>query len=214
MVIGRMLSMRLILLTPLIVFLANCSGSQGPEVLFVSSSEYANAFDIAIDVASSRGLKPVFIDRRGGVIETTPAVAGSIVEPWKQDSQISQQTIENTLSLQRRTARFEFNPAKMLAKPNINDGVLVGPDLLAIAGKDLTSYTGELELRVWVYVDRHYPRGIRPGTWSLSSESVSTVLPANEPWEQSSSKFWAPISRDVLAERGILSAIEMQLHGE
>jgi len=61
---------------------------------------------------------------------------------------------------------------------------------------------------------RHYTQGMRRGAWSLNSETVSTVLPASEPWEQSPSRFWAPVSRDISAERTILSLIELQLHGE
>ena len=213
MVIGRMPSMRLILLT-LFIFFAGCVANQGPDVVFVSSVDYEKAFDAAVEAASSRGLKPVFVDRRGGVIETSPTVAGSVVEPWKQRASSPIQTIENTLSLQRRTARFEFRPTSMPTEPNAKEGMLVGPDLLAVAGQDLTNYNGQLELRVWVYVDRHYTQGMRRGTWSLNSETVSTVLPAREPWEQSPSRFWAPVSRDISAERTILSAIEMQLHGE
>ena len=205
--------MRLILLT-LFIFFAGCVANQGPDVVFVSSVDYEKAFDAAVDAASSRGLKPVFVDRRGGVIETSPTVAGSVVEPWKQRASSPRQTLENTLSLQRRTARFEFRPTKMPTEPNVKEGLLVGPDLLAVAGHDLTNYNGQLELRVWVYVDRHYTQGTRRGTWSLNSETVSTVLPAREPWEQSPGKFWAPVSRDISAERTILSAIEMQLHGE
>ncbi len=208
-----MLSMRLILLT-LFIFFAGCVVNQGPDVVFVSSVDYEKAFNAAVDAASSRGLKPVFVDRRGGVIETSPTVAGSVVEPWKQRASSPRQTLENTLSLQRRTARFEFRPTKMPTEPNAKEGLLVGPDLLAVAGHDLTNYNGQLELRVWVYVDRHYTQGMRRGTWSLNSETVSTVLPAREPWEQSPGKFWAPVSRDISAERTILSAIEMQLHGE
>ena len=213
MVIGRMPSMRLILLT-LFIFFGGCVANQGPDVVFVSSVDYEKAFDAAVDAASSRGLKPVFVDRRGGVIETSPTVAGSVVEPWKQRASSPRQTLENTLSLQRRTARFEFRPTKMPTEPNAKEGLLVGPDLLAVAGYDLINYIGQLELRVWVYVDRHYTQGMRRGTWSLNSETVSTVLPAREPWEQSLSRFWAPVSRDISAERTILSAIEMQLHGE
>ena len=205
--------MRLILLT-LFIFFAGCAANQGPDVVFVSSVDYEKAFDAAVYAASSRGLKPVFVDRRGGVIETSPTVAGSVVEPWKRGASSPRQTLENTLSLQRRSARFEFRPTKMPIEPNAKEGLLVGPDLLAVAGQDLTNYNGQLELRVWVYVDRHYTQGMRRGTWSLNSETVSTVLPAREPWEQSPSRFWAPVSRDISAERTILSAVEMQLDGE
>jgi hypothetical protein len=205
--------MRLILLT-LFIFFSGCSAHNGPDVVLLSSGEYAIAFDAAIDAASSNGLKPVFIDRRGGIIETDPTVAGSVVEPWKQSAFSTWQTLENTLSLQRRTARFEFRPINRSLEPDSKEGMLMGPDLLAAAGKDLTQYIGDLELRVWVYVDRHYTQGLRRGSWSLNSESVSTVLSASEPWAQSPGRFWAPVSRDISTERTLLSTIEMQLRGE
>ena len=179
----------------------------------IASGEYEHAFDAAIDAASTSGMKPTFLNRRSGVITTDPAVAGSVAEPWKQRGSSPRQALENTLSLQRRTARFEFRPRESSVETN-HTGVLVGPDLLAGVGQDLTNYEGELELRVWVYVDRHYTQGIRLGTWSLSSESVSTVLSTQEPWEQSPGRFWVTISRDIPAERTILSSIEARLHGE
>ena len=175
--------MRLILLTLFTLF-TGCSVHQGPDVVLIASGEYTLAFDAAIEAASTNGMKPTFLNRRSGVITTDPVVAGSVAEPWKQGASSPRQSLENTLSLQRRTARFEFRPRSTSIETNPTR-VLVGPDLLAGVGQDLTNYDGELELRVWVYVDRHYTQGIRRGTWSLSSESVSTVLPSEEPWEQS-----------------------------
>lgn len=183
-------------------------------MVLVASGEYAQAFDAAIDAASTSGMKPVFLNRRSGVITTEPTIAGSVAEPWKRSASSPRQALENTFSLQRRTARFEFLPTSLSVEPNTTEGVLVGPDLLAGVGQDLTNFDGELELRVWVYIDRHYTQGIRLGTWSLSSESVSTVLPTQEPWEQSPGSFWVTISRDIPAERTILSSIEARLHGK
>ena len=213
MVIGRMPPMRLVLFT-LFIFFWGCSTSQGPDVVLIASGEYAQAFDAAVDAATNRGMKPVFLDRRSGVIETNPAVAGSVIEPWKQSASSPRQALENTLSLQRRTARFEFRPSKASVVPNTTGGELVGPDLLAGFDQDLTNYDGELELRVWVYVDRHYTQGVRRGTWTLGSESVSRVLPTQEPWEQAPGRFWVPVSRDVPTERTMLLSIEARLHGE
>jgi len=65
-----------------------------------------------------------------------------------------------------------------------------------------------------VYVDRHYTQGVRRGTWTLGSESVSSVLPTQEPWEQAPGRFWVPVSRDVPTERTMLLSIEARLHGE
>ena len=73
--------MRLVLFT-LFIFFLGCSTSQGPDVVLIASGEYAQAFDAAVDAAINRGMKPVFLDRRSGVIESNPAVAVSVIDPW------------------------------------------------------------------------------------------------------------------------------------
>jgi hypothetical protein len=159
-------------------------------------------------------MTPVLLDRRGGIITTTPVVAGSFLEPWKPKPSSARQGLENTLAQQRRTARFEFVPVlSMIVKDNQTDK-LVGPNFLSSTGLDLTTYQGELELRVWVYVDRKYTQGIRRSTWSLSLDSRATVLPSEEPWEQVANSFWTPISRDVARERELLATIETHINAQ
>ena len=199
-------AMRLVLFT-LFTICTGCSSSSGPSVLFLDSASYTKTFDAAVAIANDDGMKPVLLDRRGGVISTDPAIAGSFVEPWKPAPSTQRQGLENTLSLQRRTARFEFSPAGTLPSLMREGGSLIGPDLLSSVGQDLTTYEGPLELRVWIYVDRNYTQGIRRGTWTLSSESVTQIMPSEEPWEQVSGSFWTPITRDVAREEAILAAI-------
>jgi hypothetical protein len=203
---------------PLIIVLifTFCTGctstSTGPDVIVLDSQNYAAVFDAAVKAAEADGMKLVLLDRRGGIIATDPAVAGSFLEPWKPKPSTARQGLENTLAMQRRTARFEFVP--ILRQVGVlDDGgdPLVGPDLLSSSGLDLTTYSGPMELRVWVYVDRHYQQGIRRGTWSLRQETRTIVLPAEEPWEQVPSSFWAPITRDVARERDLLASVESQL---
>jgi hypothetical protein len=184
----------------------------GPDVLVLDSRNYSAVFDAAVAAADADGMKPVLLDRRGGIIATQPAVAGSFLEPWKPKPSTARQGLENTLAMQRRTARFEFVPVlNKLGAPQNSTDELVGPDLLSSTGLDLTTYTGPMELRVWVYVDRHYQQGIRRGTWSLRQETRTTVLPTEEPWEQVPSSFWMPITRDVARERDLLASVESQL---
>lgn len=202
--------MRLVLLT-LFTTMIGCTSSHGPSVLLLDSTQYAAVFDVAASVARDDGMKPAVLDRRSGVISTDPAIAGSLVEPWKPRASTPRQGLENTLSLQRRTARFEFSPVVSMPEQSDEDGVLLGPDLLSSSGQDLTSYDGPLELRVWVYVDRKYTQGIRRGTWTLSSETRTQIMPAEQPWEQVPGTFWAPITRDIAREQAILAAIEESL---
>ena len=203
--------MRMVLIALLTTIIGCATEKRGPSLLLLDSADYAVTFDVAIEVARNDGMKPILLDRRSGVITTDPAVAGSVVEPWKPKPSTPRQGLENTLSLQRRSARFEFVPVGTLPERGFNDQELSGPDLLSGIGQDLTSYKGQLELRVWVYVDRKYTQGIRRGTWTLSSESVTQVLPAEEPWEQVPGSFWMPTTRDVAREEAILAQIEATL---
>ncbi len=195
------------------MFCFGCSSRvSGPDVIVLDSQNYASVFDAAVAAADADGMKPVLLDRRGGVIATNPAVAGSFLEPWKPKPSTARQGLENTLAQQRRTARFEFVPVMrevVVGEHDVEE--LVGPDLLSSTGLDLTTYSGPMELRVWVYVDRKYTQGIRRGTWSLRQETRTTVLPAEEPWEQVPGSFWMPVTRDVARERDLLSSVESRL---
>ncbi len=197
---------------------AACTGcastSTGPGVLVIESSNYAAAFDAAASVVRADGMKPAVMDRRGGYIHTDPAAAGSLVEPWKPRASSPRQALENTMTLQRRTARFEFRPAGVEELPNTDVGKLAGPALLTGLDVDLTTYEGPIEVRVWVYVDRQYKRGIRRGTWSLSTETVTKELPADSLWEQTPSRFWVPMTRDVARERALLASVLSQLSAQ
>ena len=196
-----------------LMFCFGCSSRvSGPDVIVLDSQNYASVFDAAVAAADADGMKPVLLDRRGGVIATNPAVAGSFLEPWKPKPSTARQGLENTLAQQRRTARFEFVPVMrevVVGEHDVEE--LVGPDLLSSTGLDLTTYSGPMELRVWVYVDRKYTQGIRRGTWSLRQETRTTVLPAEEPWEQVPGSFWMPVTRDVARERDLLSSVESRL---
>ena len=205
--------MRLVFLA-LFTMVFGCKMSSGPDVILLDSTRYQAVFDAAVDVASTDGMKPVLLDRRSGVIATDSVVAGSFIEPWKPHPSTPRQGLENTLSLQRRAARFEFIPVVTTPPISSNEKDLIGPDLLSNAGNDLTSFIGPIELRVWVYVDRKYSQGTRRGTWTLSSESTTKVMPSEEPWEQVPGSFWTTVTRDVAHERAILAAIEASLQSQ
>jgi len=206
MVIGILLMMRAVFLT-LIAMMASCKANTGPDVVMLHSSQYATFFDAAVSAATADGMKPVLLDRRSGVISTDPAIAASFLEPWKPQASTPRQGLENTLALQRRIARFEFTPITT-TQAVVQKDTLLGPNLLSGFGEDLTQFSGQLELRVWVYVDRKYTQGIRRGTWSLRNESVTTVMPTNQTWSQVPGSFWVPINRDIVKERLLLATIQ------
>jgi len=188
-VIGILRTMRLVLLT-LFTMLFGCKISSGPDVLLLDSNQYAMVFDAAVAAASSDGMKPVLLNRRSGVIATDPTIAGSFIEPWK---------------------RFEFTPVVRKPTPGSPEESLIGPNLLSGAGKDLTTFVGPIELRVWVYVDRKYTQGMRRGTWTLRSESITKAMPTEQPWEQVPGTFWTPMNRDVARERALLATVEASM---
>ncbi len=135
--------------------LSGCATSQGPAFLTIQAEAYADAFDAAVEAAAEAGLPPTVRDRRSGVIETEPRIAGSVLEPWRTDNASFAQAMKNTITFQRRRARFEVTPAGFRPRESA-EASLTGPDLFALrdAEVDLSRLAGPLELRVWVYVER------------------------------------------------------------
>ncbi len=202
--------MRLFLFT-LFTMIASCSTANGPDMVVLTSQSYASAFDAAIQSAKDEGFQPVFLDRRSGTISTKPLIGGSILEPWKPKGSNPRQSLENTLALQRRTARFEFVPVTAPVGDHDVRNQLIGPDLLAPTSIDLTTYEGPIELRVWVFVDRHYTQGKQVSTSSFRGVTVSKTLPTDDTWEQVPASFWTPIARDVSKERALLEQVERSI---
>ena len=182
-----------------------CAGAQGPEVLSIPSGQYEVAFDTALEVARSHGMQPVLRDRRTGVIETEPVIAGTIFEPWYQDTADFAQGIDNTLSQYRMKARFEFMPVGLLADSESD----ASQDLLGIASPpvDLTNDDQPVELRVQVFRERRHTVGQRRHTWSRRMNSRALHGVDDETWESEHTVFWTPESRDDAAERRLLAEV-------
>jgi hypothetical protein len=203
----------------LIVIPAGCAKSPGPDLLHIDAASYHDAFDAAMEASRAHGLPLALRDRRGGVIETEPAPAASILEPWHSDNATMGQSLENTIAYQRRRARFEFAPAAaapaaadLSASSDPQDDDPDGPDLLGVETRDLdlTAYDGELELRVRVIVERAHTMGVRRSTWSRRSTSRGTIDSATSDGEIPSS-FWTPVARDEAFERRLLVAVDNAL---
>ncbi len=188
--------------------LSGCATSQGPAFLTIQPEAYADAFDAAVEAAAVAGLSPIVRDRRSGLIETEPRIAGSLLEPWRTDNASFTQTIENTITFQRRRARFEFAP--VLFQPDQPAvAPLTGPDLFATqdAEVDLSRHTGPLELRVWVYVERAYSPGLRRSTWTRAKTTRTRIIVAEEE-EALRTQYWTPVRRDEAYERRLLAAVQ------
>jgi hypothetical protein len=119
-------------------FLAACAAAPPTaDVIRIEEGAYQAAFDAAIEAARRMGLEPSLRDRRGGVLETKPAHAPTILEPWRADGATSAARNEQTIALRRRTARFEFAPSAPDAQPPAP-----GPDVLGLEAppQDLTAF--------------------------------------------------------------------------
>ena len=194
---------------------SGCSQSTGPEMLAVPASSYAAAFDAAVEASRRHGLPAAYQDRRGGVIETAPRQAGSILEPWRTDNASLSQGVENTLGNQRRIARFEFRPVGFSAEPPQADGdaTLAGPTVVGAEEQlpDLTQAQGELELRVWVYLERAQVPGLRRSTWTRNKTTATRLVVPEGENGLPTGEYWVPVSRDEAYERRLLAAVRERL---
>lgn len=191
----------------LAVGLTGCASSSGPAMLTIDSARYEKVFDTALEMMRREGMNPVVIDRRGGIIETEPRIAGSILEPWDRNNASYQQAMDNTLSFQRRRARFEFlpgrrSPVRFPTQRPIRPREAAG---LTAQPVDLTSYEGDIDVLVTVTVERQYRPGQRRNTWSRRLTTQSAFV---GPDENLPPNFWTPVIRDTAFERRLLARIE------
>lgn len=207
----QLFAFALVVLT--VVLLTGCASSKGPEFLTVDASGYERAFNAAAEAARKQGMAPILQDRRSGVIETDSQIAATILEPWHNDNASYSQAVENTLSMQRRRARFEFVPAGFQPPEEKLEGTLAGPDVLAIDRPpfDLTKTQDQLHLRVWVYVERASTPGIRHGTWSRTETSQAILVVPEGQSAKAHGAFWTPVNRDPAFERRLLAQVEQSL---
>jgi hypothetical protein len=220
-------------LTTAAAALSGCAARGGPHVLTIAQADYARAFDLALQASRDAGLAPVLRDRRAGLIETEPRLAGSILEPWRLDHAGPAQVVENTFNHQRRRARFEFTQAGAATVPDRPEraGGTGGTAAFEAPALDLSAPAADrppLELRVWVYVERAYTPGLRRGTWSRSTTSLwrdparsdheREWSPEGEPFRrravesERSGTTWTVIDRDPAMEERLLGSIEWRLH--
>jgi hypothetical protein len=193
----------------LLACLAGCSSPGGRDVLRIEPGQYGAAFEAAVQVARDAGMPAMFRDRRGGIIETEPAIAPSLLEPWHLDGATVCTRLENTLALQRRRMRFEFTPAAFRDATTAHDEGLEGPDLLVLDGgeTDLTRVDAPLELRVRVILEQAHEPGLRHDTWSRRLTTRTKILLDGEEPRSLDKTFWTPIARDRDFEHRMLAQV-------
>ena len=195
-------------LAALLLILGGCATTTTapPPVITIDAGGYGEAFDAALEVGRRAGLAPALQDRRHGVIETTPAPVASLLEPWRLCGTPLGTTLESTLALQRRRARFEFAPVPADGTP-AEAPPAGGPDLLATGTPppDLTEHSGPLELRVLVILERAHMPGLRRDTWSRQLTRRALIVRGSDDPPQTT--FWAPIGRDLAFEAQLRDAL-------
>ena len=199
------------------VVATGCAPAGGPSHLTIGAADYDPAFDAAAQAAREAGMAPALLDRRHGTIDTQPVAAASIIEPWRGGNASFGQAMENTITFQRRRARFEFAPVDQDGAGQRSElpaagraAPPAGPDLLGIRTpqRDLTEYDGVLELRVTVTLERAHMPGLRRSTWSRSLTTRTEIITSSEPLP---ALFWEPVARDTAFERRLLAAVREML---
>ena len=195
-----------------------CATAKGPEYLTVNASEYSSVFAAAGEVSTRQGMPPLVNDLVGGVIEGRPRLAGSLIEPWRAESSSVNQLAESSINTQRRRVRFEFLPIEFKPNEPTGEGVLQGPivpgsTMDEVRSVDLINHQGEIEVRVWVYVERKFQPYLQRNTWSRVGTDFAEGPADDVPDDGStrSQSLWTPVGRDKAMERRLLSQLSSRL---
>ena len=198
------------------LLLGGCLAADGPRSLTVTPGQYPQAFDAAIAAARDHGFSPIVVDRTTGIIETSTRHAGTLLEPWRLDNDSIDQSAANTLVKTRRRVRVEFTPAGWVPPALAADGSLQGAALPGsrtdLERFDLQAWTGPIEARVWVYLEKSAEPGVQLSSYSgtLASRYQETRGEDPAPTSDGSTRFrsvWNPSGRDEAYERTIGLAI-------
>jgi hypothetical protein len=190
--------------------------STGPDRLEIRGDQYDTAYDAALEATREVGMPAIVSDRAGGAIEGRPRLAGSIIEPWRLDNSSADQWAASTLHKQRRRVRFEFLPLDFTTSEPTGEGDLLGSPLPG-SGADLdrtvqlAGFTGPIEVRAWVWIEREQRPETRGSTWTRRGRTYTTnPLETVEPDDGTtrSSGIWTPVGRDVSMERRLLAEVE------
>jgi hypothetical protein len=207
------------ILALVLVSVAGGCSTTGPDRLEIRGDQYDVAYDAALEATRGFGVPAIVSDRAGGSIEGRPRLAGSILEPWRIDNATAQQWASSTLHKQRRRVRFEFLPIDFKTPEPSGEGELLGSPLPG-SGSDLgrtvqlAGFSGPIEVRAWVWIEREQRPEARGSTWTRRGRTYATnPLETVEPDDGTtrSAGVWTPVGRDVAMERRLLADVEAAL---
>ena len=204
-----------LLISVCLLIIGGCASNPGPERIRIQGGEYATAFTAAEEAAVSVGMPPMVSDRVGGVIEGRPRLAGSLIEPWRIDNSGVDQTLENTINKQRRRIRFEFLPKDFRAPEPTGEGelrgaVVPGSTIDLQRSINLLNQEDQIEVRVWVYVERQFIPYLQRQTWSrvgMRYAQNPIEMATNSDGVVRDSGRWTPVGRDQAMERRLLTRV-------
>jgi hypothetical protein len=193
---------------------AACAARPEAEVLVIDHAEYERTFDAVLEVVRDEGMPAALRDRRAGVIETSPAYAPSLIEPWHGDGSALSERTEHTISFQRRRARFEFTPVQF--EPTTSgEQPMTGPDLLSLSREpvDLTTQAGSFEMKVRVYLERAHENGLRRDRWTRGKTTRSRIVSYDDEGDATIEPphFWTAETRDGDFEQRLMQRVRMVL---
>ncbi len=202
--------MAIILLVGLV--LPGCATPPAQDRVTLAAAHYDDAFDAAVETIRSHGWDLAIMDRRGGVIESEPRQSPSVLEPWALQTTDPDLAMLATLGDTTRRVRIEFSPAGPLPLADNADAQVPEADVLGLdLDEDLTTRTGDIDTRVWVWVERTYRPGRRLGTWTFQEDSWATEATEDPIWATSPKRVAVPEGRDRGAERLLLAEVTQRL---
>ena len=196
------------------VLIGGCT-SPSRATLAIDASSYDQAFHAACTAAQDAGMPPLVKDAVGGVIQGRPRLAGSLIEPWRFEGQDFTAAFANTINKQRHRVRIEFVPVGFRPPEPRGEGLLLGgvvpgSTIDEAASIDLLSHVGEIEVRVWVYIEREFIANLQTSTWTrrgkLYARDPAEAQRPRDGTTRSSGK-WTPVGRDVAMEGRLLAQI-------
>jgi len=138
-----------------------------PDSFVIERDAYDEAFEATRDVLRAYRFTPDRVDARAGVIATAPKTTAGLATPWDNEQTTFDEELSDLGNDQQRRVRVTFTPVRP------EDG---GDDPLGAPIPDVRAATGDIEVRVQVFLER-----IRWPGWRLNAASIDLSTRARDP---------------------------------